>query len=106
MAKVISKAVRSQDLAARYGGEEFVVVLPHATPEIAMMVAQRICDHLRNLQIPHSSSQASEFVSISCGIASTSGNTPVSNSEYLVAYADNALYLAKEQGRDRYVLAE
>ena len=106
VAKAISKAVRSQDLAARYGGEEFVVVLPNATPEIAIMVAQRICDHLRTLQIPHSSSQASEFVSISCGIASTSGNTPVSNSEYLVAYADNALYLAKEQGRDRYVLAE
>ena len=106
VAKVISKAVRSQDLAARYGGEEFVVVLPNATTEIATMVAQRICDRLRELQIPHSSSQVSEFVSISCGIASTSGSSPVSSSEYLVAFADNALYLAKEQGRDRYVLVD
>ncbi|MGK7894817.1 MAG: diguanylate cyclase, partial [Xenococcus sp. (in: cyanobacteria)] len=106
VAKVLSKAIRSQDLAARYGGEEFVVVLPNATTEVATMVAQRICDRLRALEIPHSSSQVSKFVSISCGIASTGGSSSVSSSEYLVAFADNALYLAKEQGRDRYVLVD
>ena len=105
VAQVISKAVRVQDLAARYGGEEFVVVLPNATPEIAMMVAERICDRLRNLQIPHASSQVSQFVSLSCGVASTNNNS-VSSSEYLVAHADRALYLAKEQGRDRYIFAD
>ncbi len=105
VAKSISQNVRPQDLAARYGGEEFVVVLPNATPEIAMMVAQRICDQIKTLQIPHASSQASEYVSISCGIASTSNNL-VASSEYLIANADRALYLAKEQGRDRSMLAD
>ena len=105
VAKSISQNVRSQDLAARYGGEEFVVVLPNATPEIAMMIAQRICNHLRGLQIPHSSSQASEYVSLSCGVASTNNNL-VSSPEYLIANADHALYLAKEQGRDRFILAD
>ena len=105
VAQVINKAVRTQDLAARYGGEEFVIVLPNATPEIAIMVAQRIGDRLRKLQIPHASSQVSEFVSLSCGIASTTNNS-VSSSEYLVAHADRALYLAKEKGRDRYIFVD
>ncbi|ELS05095.1 diguanylate cyclase (GGDEF) domain-containing protein [Xenococcus sp. PCC 7305] len=105
VAKVISKAIRSNDLAARYGGEEFVVVLPNATPEIAIMIAKRICDRLRKLQIPHASSRASKFVSISCGIATTHDHM-VSSSDYLVAHADRALYLAKEQGRDRYILVD
>jgi len=104
VAKAINKSVRTQDLAARYGGEEFAVILPNTTPEMAMVIAQKICDRLRTLQIPHNSSQASKFVSISCGIASTSGHS-VSSPEYLVAHADQALYLAKEQGRDRYILA-
>ena len=105
VAKVISQAVRTQDLAARYGGEEFVVVLPNATSEIAMMVAHRIGDRLRNLQIPHASSRTSEYVSVSCGVASTSDNV-VAAAEYLIANADRALYLAKQQGRDRSILAD
>ena len=103
VAKVISQALRSQDLAARYGGEEFAVILPNVTPEIAMMIAHRIGDHLRNLQIPHSSSPVSEYVSLSCGIASTSNNL-VASPQDLIANADRALYQAKEQGRDRCVL--
>ena len=105
VAAVISQNLRSQDLAARYGGEEFVVVLPNATPEIAMMVAQEIGDRLRSLRIPHSSSQASEYVSISCGVASTSNNL-VASPKDLIANADRALYAAKQQGRDRVLLAD
>ena len=103
VAEVISQNVRSQDLAARYGGEEFAIVLPNVTPEIAMMVATRIVERLVNLQIPHSSSQASEYVSLSCGVASTS-NHLVASPQDLIANADRALYQAKEQGRNRAVL--
>ena len=104
VAKIISQNIRSQDLAARYGGEEFAVILPDATPEIAMTIAQTIGDRLRDLQLPHSSSQVSEYVSLSCGVASTS-KTLVTSPEDLIKYADLALYQAKEQGRDRAVLA-
>ena len=103
VAEVISQNVRSQDLAARYGGEEFAIVLPNVTPEIAMMVATRIVERLVNLQIPHASSQASEYVSLSCGVASTS-NHLVASPQDLIANADRALYQAKEQGRNRAVL--
>ena len=71
VAKAIALAVRSSDLAARYGGEEFAVILPDTTPEDATIVARKIGDRLRALQIPHSSSQVSEYISLSCGVAST-----------------------------------
>lgn len=101
--KVLAQSAHKKDLAARYGGEEFVVVLPNTPADSAIKVAQRICDRLQSLQIPHSSSQASEYVSISCGIACTSV-TLVHSPEELIECADKALYIAKEQGRDRAVL--
>ncbi len=105
VALVLSQSLRSNDLAARYGGEEFAVILPDATPEVAMTVAKRIGDRLRELKLPHSSSQVSEYVSLSCGVASTSKNLVTSPQE-LIESADRALYQAKERGRDRAVLAD
>jgi diguanylate cyclase (GGDEF)-like protein len=104
VAKIISEAIGSNDLAARYGGEEFAVIIPNASPEVAIMIAKNIGDRLRALQLPHSSSQASKYVTLSCGIASTSKNL-VTSPEDLIKQADLALYQAKEQGRDRAVLA-
>lgn len=108
VAQAISQAVRSYDLAARYGGEEFVVVLPNTTPETATIVARRICYRLKSLQIPHSGSQVSKYVSLSCGVASTGIADINLQTSYqdLIASADRALYQAKKQGRDRAVLAE
>ena len=103
VAQALAQSIRNSDLAARYGGEEFVAVLPNTPPDLAIKVAQRICDRLKSLQIPHVSSQASEYVSISCGIACTSFGLANSPKE-LIECADRALYQAKEQGRDRAVL--
>ena len=105
VADVISKNIRSQDLAARYGGEEFAVILPDATPEDAVTIAKKIGDRLRDLQLPHSSSQTSKYVSLSCGVASTS-NKVVASPEDLIKCADHALYQAKQQGRDRVILSD
>jgi diguanylate cyclase (GGDEF)-like protein len=103
VAGVLAQSIRKTDLAARYGGEEFAVVLPNTPPEAAMEIAQRICDRLKSLQIPHATSQASKYVSLSCGVASTNVNS-VNSPEELIGYADRALYKAKEQGRDRAIL--
>ena len=105
VATVLSQSVRSQDLAARYGGEEFAIVLPDTDAQIAMNIAQTIKERLSQLQIPHSSSQASEYVSLSCGVATTSNNVFLSPQD-LIAHADRALYQAKERGRNCAVLAE
>jgi diguanylate cyclase (GGDEF)-like protein len=102
VAQTLAKSIRNNDLAARYGGEEFVVVLPNTSSEAAMVVAKRICDRLKSLKIPHASSQASQYVSLSCGVASTSVSS-VNSPDELITKADQALYQAKEQGRDRAV---
>ena len=103
VARVLAQSIRNGDLAARYGGEEFVVVLPNTSPEGAIAIAKSIGDRLKSFKIPHASSQVSEYVSFSCGVASTSISL-VNSPEELVECADRALYLAKEQGRDRAVL--
>ena len=105
VARVLAGSIRNGDLAARYGGEEFVVVLPNTSPEGAVVIADGIGDRLKSLKIPHDSSQVSEYVSLSCGIASTNISL-VDSPEELIECADRALYLAKEQGRDRSVLWE
>jgi adenylate cyclase len=105
VALALSDSVRGHDLAARYGGEEFVVVLPDSNTETAKVVAERIRAKLQEMQIPHSGSQASQYVSISMGIASVYHNRAISATE-LIEMADQALYQAKAQGRDRAVISE
>ena len=102
VAQTLAQSIRNSDLAARYGGEEFVVVLLNTSSEVAIVTAQRLCDRVKSLKIPHASSQVGKYVSISCGIGSTSVNL-ASSPEELIAIADRALYKAKEQGRDRAV---
>ena len=103
VAVALSDSVRGSDLAARYGGEEFVVMLPDGNTETAKVVAQRISSKLKAMQIPHEGSKVSEYVSISMGIASVRRHQAISPKE-LIEIADKALYLAKEQGRDRAVV--
>ncbi len=101
VAQAINKSVRSGELAGRYGGEEFAVILPHTDYESALAVADRIVTNVRNLNIPHKSSKTSDFVSLSCGVATMTDED--SSSLDLLIKADRALYQAKEQGRNRVV---
>jgi diguanylate cyclase (GGDEF)-like protein len=97
-----SSLQRPGDLAARYGGEEFVCILPETTLEGAMEVAQRICESVAALGIPHSHSSASDCVTVSLGVAAchpSEGGTP----HELLAAADAKLYEAKSGGRNRAI---
>lgn len=104
IAQMLKSAVqRSGDIVARYGGEEFGVILPQTTSIGAAKVAQEIQTALKSLAIPHFASDVSHSVTMSLGIACLyPWDSLMVN--YLVQLADQALYEAKRQGRDRFCI--
>ncbi len=91
---------RSTDLAARYGGEEFVVILTNTNRDGAVAVAQEIHAAIEQLNIPHATSAVKQHITLSIGIA-TLMPTPDMVPLDLIESADQALYKAKAQGRNR-----
>ena len=108
--KAVAQALQSVirrpfDVAARFGGDEFTVLLPDTTPNGAREIARRAVDAIRKLAFDHSDMRL-QRVSISAGIAMhTTADYPLGNvgALELIQTADEALYRAKEAGRDRVV---
>ncbi|MBF0416194.1 MAG: diguanylate cyclase [Magnetococcales bacterium] len=92
---------RPGDMVARYGGEEFVAILANTGPEGAERVAEQLRQAVVALQMPHASSTVATHVTISLGVATTLP-TPVATPEQLQEAADQMLYEAKRQGRNRF----
>jgi two-component system, cell cycle response regulator len=100
LADIIRDTVRKEDLFARYGGEEFVLVLVETTLEGGAGVAERIresvADHVFRFE------SAPVKLTISIGVASTTGDMTMTATN-LLKTADEKLYLAKHDGRNRVV---
>ncbi|WP_019507180.1 diguanylate cyclase [Pleurocapsa sp. PCC 7319] len=106
VAKALNESInRDQDVTARYGGEEFAIILPRTSSEGAVQVATRMMNAVSNLNIFHGTSNVENYVTISCGIACFSPS-PGLSSINLIESADNALYQAKQQGKNCWVMAE
>lgn len=105
VAATIREAVnRPADVVARFGGEEFVVLLPETDPAGARAVAERIRHALRVLALPHPDA-ATGTLTVSMGVCSrdpAEGGDP----DQLLVQADQAMYRAKANGRDRIEMAE
>jgi diguanylate cyclase (GGDEF)-like protein len=91
--------VRSTDLVVRYGGEEFAVILPGSHAESAQTIARRIHDTILQAQIEHASSKEG-IVTVSIGVATISP-APEGSEKELIKIADEALYRAKQGGRNQ-----
>ncbi|MGZ9234382.1 MAG: GGDEF domain-containing protein [Anaerolineales bacterium] len=94
--------IRYPDTIGRYGGEEFLVVLPHSTLRAASQQAERLCRHVRSLRIQSGEQEIALTVSI--GIAQY--HIHKEDWQAFLNRADAALYQAKNNGRDQWVVAQ
>lgn len=100
----INQIVRHpSDLAARYGGEEFAVLLPETDLTGAKALAERLRSHIEQIHIPHDLSSTHAYVTISLGVTTVTGQD-VPMAEDVIRLADQALYQAKQMGRNCWVV--
>jgi two-component system cell cycle response regulator len=99
----ISANVRGIDLACRYGGEEFVVVMPDTDVSLAYTIAERLRKSIETTPIVISRAPGKLNITISIGIAAAEGTADTADA--LLHRADQALYSAKRNGRNRVVTA-
>jgi diguanylate cyclase (GGDEF)-like protein len=102
VASCIRGNVRKEELFARYGGEEFAVVLPETSREGALYVAERIRSQVE--KHPFVYEGKAYPVTVSVGVATTNGDETLTPNE-LIRQADESLYQAKHEGRNRVVAA-
>ena len=102
VARILKKSLsRPMDVVARYGGEEFVTLLPDTDEAGARHVAEHLRAAIEEAAIPHGHSATAPVVTLSVGVATHSRANAKNNAKQLQQAADQALYLAKGQGRNQ-----
>ncbi|MBI3351378.1 MAG: GGDEF domain-containing protein [Nitrospirae bacterium] len=99
MAEVIKKEVRHSDTVARYGGEEFVVISVETDKDTVVQLAERIRKGVEKSPFPLKETQPGGNLTVSLGVASFRDDA--NTVQGLIKEADDALYGAKESGRNR-----
>ncbi len=100
-AKILTAAIRPQDLISRYGGEEFCVVAKGITKTQAIHLSERLCNSLRSRPMPYGDSEIKTTVSV--GVVY---HDQIDSLQRIIAQADNAMYSAKASGRDKICIAQ
>jgi diguanylate cyclase (GGDEF)-like protein/PAS domain S-box-containing protein len=100
VARTLAFGLRTSEVAARYGGEEFVVLVPQTTPDGLTQVADRLRMLVETSRLPVARDSISVTVSIGATLV-----TPSDNADTVLRRADNALYTAKNEGRNRVHIA-
>ena len=97
----VNDGIRKEDYFARYGGEEFLILLPDINIDMAFSVAEKIRKLVEKSH--YAKDDLEVFVTISLGVSSFKSNNP-GNYEELINFADQALYRAKADGRNRSII--
>lgn len=101
--QLLKAHARAEDIACRYGGEEFTLILSETGPEAALECAARLGEKVRQLHVHHLGKEL-PAVTVSIGIATYRHGAD--DAEHLLRRADEALYRAKREGRDRAVCGD
>lgn len=103
LAELLQKSIRKADLACRYGGEEFALILPETGKETAHSLAERIRKAISEHPFPFRETQPMGALTVSIGVSTF----PIDNKgiDGLIKKADDALYRAKGEGRNRVIAA-
>ena len=96
--------IRHPDVVGRYGGEEFLILLPSSDANAAAEQAMRLCKQMREMIVPIHHGEQTINITISIGVAQFENG--VDTWEILLNRADNAMYEAKSNGRDRWIVAK
>ena len=100
-ASILKKFCRANDIAARYGGEEFLMILPQSNAQGAFKIAERVREEIMKMSFVGNDSKFS--VTTSCGVAELNRDC-MKNIDQLINVADNAMYEAKNSGRNKTII--
>ncbi|NJN74024.1 MAG: GGDEF domain-containing protein, partial [Limnothrix sp. RL_2_0] len=107
LAKILRAGMPSStDLVARYGGEEFAIILPGRSPTEGTEIVQHIWQTIQETNLPHTASPTATFVTVSFGGCSFVPGGSIRTARQLIGRADEALYQAKQQGRNRVIFSD
>jgi diguanylate cyclase (GGDEF)-like protein len=102
VAQTLARCItRADDFVARYGGEEFIAVMPNTDEQGARLIAEKLLENIRNLNMPHEKSGAADRVTVSIG-GTTGRVLHTHNAGDFVKKADDLMYKSKQEGRNRF----
>jgi diguanylate cyclase (GGDEF)-like protein len=104
LSQLVRDSVRTDDIFGRFGGEEFLLIMPGRTPAQAVSAAQNIRQRIARYSFPFGENQPLGKVTVSGGVATFPDDAQ--DAVELLLAADNALYRAKQAGRNRVSRAE
>ena len=99
IAEVLKEETRASDILCRYGGEEFIAMLPETDEEAATLWAERVRAHIAELEFNFQD----RALRVTCSFGVSQRTIDVKDEEALLSLADQALFTAKQTGRDRVV---
>ena len=104
LAQLVQDSVRTDDIFGRFGGEEFLLIMPNRSPAQALSAATNILQRIERYDFPFGKGQPMGRVTVSGGVATFPDDAQ--DAVELLLAADNALYKAKQQGRNKVFRAE